>query len=262
MQETTEKRFSSGLLNYQAIDSFEKMTPEAVQQLQEKHGTTIVAAYYENGSKIIMASDRKTSLGGSGGVAYNWALDTVKARLIDDKTCYGGAGLADPIHLFGQIVTAAAENYKEDYGYSITSFGITGWVKSLSTRLSIRFGSVSQFIVSGINPRPAIFHISGSMVYEMQSFTVIGSGTRTLRPLVAKSWRKDIGEEEIISLLLDSFMHTRREDPGSGWDEFNAPNIYLLRDIAEEIPGKTVFRMLRDRQEKFIEIMGEGGMVA
>ena len=208
-------------------------------------GTTIIGIIYNKGEGVVMAGDRRATMG------HVISLDDIKKIIIiDNFTSMGMAGVIGIAFRIANIFKLAVENFRKINQKPMTMEGKTNILSAILMKnfeLSLK-GLVATPLLAGysLNENKAklfSYDLLGTK-NEKMDFEAIGSGSSHAKDSVKKFYRKNITQETAVMLALEALIETSQEDAATGAIQF-LKNIYpqviiINADGTHELPEEEI----------------------
>jgi proteasome beta subunit len=183
------------------------------------HGTTIVAAIYNDG--VVMAGDRRATAGNL--IAQR---DIEKVFAADDYSLVGIAGVAGLAVEIVRLYQVELEHYEKIEGTQLT---LDGKANRLATMIRGNLGEAMQGLAvvplfagfdldaedASAAGRIFSFDVTGGR-YPEQYFHSVGSGSLFARGALKKLWRPGLDRAEAIRVVVESLYDAADDDSATG----------------------------------------------
>jgi proteasome beta subunit len=183
------------------------------------HGTTIVAAIYNDG--VVMAGDRRATAGNL--IAQR---DIEKVFAADDYSLVGIAGVAGLAVEIVRLYQVELEHYEKIEGTQLT---LEGKANRLATMIRGNLGEAMQGLAvvplfagfdldaedASAAGRIFSFDVTGGR-YPEQYFHSVGSGSLFARGALKKLWRPGLDRAEAIRVVVESLYDAADDDSATG----------------------------------------------
>jgi proteasome beta subunit len=183
------------------------------------HGTTIVAAIYNDG--VVMAGDRRATAGNL--IAQR---DIEKVFAADDYSLVGIAGVAGLAVEIVRLYQVELEHYEKIEGTQLT---LDGKANRLATMIRGNLGEAMQGLAvvplfagfdldaehASAAGRIFSFDVTGGR-YPEQYFHSVGSGSLFARGALKKLYRDDLDAEGCVTVLLQALYDAADDDSATG----------------------------------------------
>ncbi len=205
--------------------------------LQLRHGTTIVAATYNGG--VVMAGDRRATIGNI--IAQR---DIEKVFSADEFSIVGIAGVAGLAVEMVRLFTVELEHYEKIEQFSLSLDGKANRLAAL-VRANLPMAMKGLAILplfagwdqSRRQGRIFSYDVAGGR-YEESGFHAVGSGAAYARGSLKKTHRSDADESVAISAVIRSLYDAADDDSATGGPDL-ARSIFPIVMTASE-SGVTV----------------------
>lgn len=187
------------------------------------HGTTILALRYQEG--VFIAGDRRAVEG------HQISSKTMeKVYKTDDYSAIAIAGAAGPAMDMARLFQTELEHYEKIEGERLTLEGKANRLaQMIRQNLPAAFqGLIVIPIFAGYDlkrkeGRIFKYDVVGGK-YEETDYYATGSGGKDARNTMKKLYRKPLGEEEALKIVLEALIDASEEDAGTGGPD-------IIRDI-------------------------------
>ena len=174
-----------------------------------KTGTTTVAIAIKDG--IVLAADQRASMGH---LAYE--EEAQKLYKITDNIALTNAGSVGDSLVLIRFLRAHANLYEIERETKITPKALSSYLSNILNGNRYYPFSV-QFLLAGINDRPDIFELTPfGGVLERTTYAVSGSGTELALSQLDENFKKEMTEEEGITLAVRAVTSATKRDMYSG----------------------------------------------
>jgi len=179
------------------------------------HGTTIVAATFENG--VVMAGDRRATMGNV--IAQR---DIEKVFPADEYSCVGIAGSAGIAVEMVRLFQTELEHYEKIEGITLS---MDGKANRLAALIRSNLGMAMQglavvplfagYDLATGGGRIFSYDVTGGR-YEETAFHSVGSGSMFARGSLKKLYRGDLSAEEAVTATIQALYAAADDDSATG----------------------------------------------
>ncbi len=184
-------------------------------QLEAAHGTTIVAATFEDG--VVMGGDRRATMGNV--IAQR---DIQKVFATDEYSCVGIAGTAGIAVEMTRLFQVELEHYEKIEG---TTLSTDGKANRLAALIRGNLGMAMQglavvplfaaFDLEREAGRIFAFDVTGNK-NEEGTFHSVGSGSTFARGSLKKLYRSGMSETEAVTAVIQALYDAADDDTATG----------------------------------------------
>jgi proteasome beta subunit len=221
------------------------------------HGTTIVAATYDNG--VIMAGDRRATIGNV--IAQR---DIQKVFPTDEYSCVGIAGTAGLAIEMVRLFQVELEHYEKLEGATLSLDG-------KANRLSAMIRNNLSMAMQGLAVVPLFagydlvaqtgrifsYDVTGGR-YEQDSFHTVGSGSVFARGSLKKLYREGMPLEDTVLALLQALYDAADDDSATGGPDLTrsifpvvlAVSAEGTRRLSDDEIGTLMQRLIEQRNDR------------
>jgi proteasome beta subunit len=197
------------------------------------HGTTIVAAVFDGG--VILAGDRRATMGNV--IAQR---DIEKVFPADEFSAVGIAGTAGLAVEMVKLFQLELEHYEKIEGATLS---LEGKANRLSTMIRGNLGMALQGLAvvplfAGYDTerekgRIFSYDVTGGRSEET-GFAATGSGSVFARGALKKLYRKDLGERQIVTAVIQALYDAADDDSATGGPDLTRRIFPIVSVITEE----------------------------
>ncbi len=215
---------------------FGQQVPAYLNQIQPRHGTTILGILYRDG--VLLAADRKTTAG-------NIMWDThIKIAKITDKIWIANSGNVADIEKLADLLRAEMQLYEFEKEVPPTA---SVCVNLLSNILYSGYRNYMPYIVGPLvigkdEDSFKLFDLEAAGSFRKKDdFAFSGSGLIVTMGILEDSFKKNMTKEEAIHLAVRAIRAASRRDIGSGE---GMDIVYLDKDGEHELAQEEIQKVL------------------
>ncbi|MEC3993118.1 proteasome subunit beta [Actinacidiphila sp. DG2A-62] len=197
------------------------------------HGTTIVAAVYDEG--VIIAGDRRATMGNV--IAQR---DIEKVFPADEFSAVGIAGTAGLAVEMVKLFQLELEHYEKIEGATLS---LEGKANRLSTMIRGNLGMALQGLAvvplfAGYDTergkgRIFSYDVTGGRSEDL-NFSATGSGSVFARGALKKLYRKDAGERQTVTAVVQALYDAADDDSATGGPDLTRRIYPIVAAISED----------------------------
>ncbi len=196
-------------------------------------GTTTVGLIYKDG--VVLAADKKATMG------YLVASkEAEKIHNVIDSIFMTIAGSVGDAQALVRLLRAELELYKYEHGYVPVKSAVVLLSNILRASYKSFHPELVQLIIGGYDKKPHLYSIDAvGGIDESSDYTFSGSGSVIAVGVLEDGYRKDMEEDEAVSLAIRSVKAASERDTATGG-----------RGIDVVIISKDRWRRLSDKEVK------------
>lgn len=206
-------------MNLEGDDLFSKMTDDEIKKHMKKTGTTTLGIVCKDG--VILATDKRMTLGGGGMPLFVAHKKADKVFLITDKIAVTTAGNVSDIQYTLKVTKSELKikklRTKTDPSVKEVA-SLYGMIAYESIRRFSPIIAITGFLVGGTDERGFWLYdvdADGSVI-EHKNYVADGSGMIVAYGVLEDSWKENMTVDEGTKLAIRAVNAAMQRDTGSG----------------------------------------------
>ncbi len=211
-----------------------------------KTGTVTIGLVCKDG--IVLAADRRVSLGGGGGVSYI-SHDQEKVITLNDRMLATNAGVASDAQKLLSYVKADIKLKELKTKTHLSVKEVANFISNMQfqhLRTPSMVPGIAHFILAGYdNLGVHLYDLSpDGHIKQYDTYAVSGAGMMQAHPIIDTEYKKNMTVQEGVDLAIKAIYASARREPSVG----EGMDIYTIKKgEVKKVSAKEIVSQIKDR---------------